>query len=101
MRLLATAVANPGPFTEARRGDGTALPDYLDGHRILADPDALTIPAGEIAGRLPEETDHVVGERAAGAALAVAVSQVAFLQERTVQAHCCAATPNATVSLAC
>lgn len=87
MRLLATAVANIEPFTEARRGDGTALPDYLDGHRILADPDVLTILAGEIASQLPGEADHVVGEVAAGAALAVAVSQAAFLQGRRVQAR--------------
>lgn len=79
---LVAVVVGARPFTQAQRRDGTALPDYLDGHRILGDPAALARIASDIVRTLPADVDHVAGEVAAGAALATAVCQSAFSQGR-------------------
>ncbi|WP_405742190.1 hypothetical protein OG885_43120 [Streptomyces sp. NBC_00028] len=79
---LVAVVVGTRPFTQAQRRDGTALPDYLDGHRILGDPPALARIASDIVRTLPADVDHVAGEVAAGAALAAAVCQSAFGQGR-------------------
>ncbi|MER7583832.1 hypothetical protein [Kitasatospora sp. NPDC097691] len=84
---LALAIRNTDPFVAARRGDGTLLPDYLDGHRILGDPGVLAAAAAELARRIPPGADHVAGEAAAGSGLAISVSLAALDQGRRLAAR--------------
>ncbi|MFD8009195.1 hypothetical protein [Streptomyces sp. NPDC058955] len=75
------------PFIQARRGDGTLLHDYLDGHRILGDPTALAMAAEAMALQIPAEADHVGGEAVAGSGLALAVSLAALDRGRSLPAR--------------
>lgn len=84
---LAGVLRDVNPFIEARRGDGTLLLDYLDGHRILGDPTALAMAADALAGLIPAEADHVAGEAVAGSGLALAVSLAALDRGRQLPAR--------------
>lgn len=84
---LAQTLRDINPFIQARRGDGTLLLDYLDGHRILGDPTALGMAADAMAFQIPAEADHVSGEAVAGSGLALAVSLAALKRGRVLPAR--------------
>ncbi|MFJ8626439.1 orotate phosphoribosyltransferase [Kitasatospora sp. NPDC093550] len=84
---LAVAIHRTGPFVRGRRGDGTLLADYLDGHRILGEPSVLAAVGEELSRRIPPEADHVAGEVAAGSALAMSVSLAALARGRRLPAR--------------
>ncbi|GAA3815069.1 orotate phosphoribosyltransferase [Streptomyces phyllanthi] len=72
---LAALVADASPFVTGERSDGTVLPDYFDGHRVLGNPALLTRVADALARRVQQVgADFVAGEATAGSSLAVAVS---------------------------
>jgi orotate phosphoribosyltransferase len=80
---LAAAVVAHQPFVQARRGDGTLLPNYFDGHRILAAPQLLAPIAEELWRRIAQsDADLVAGEVVAGSQLASAVALASVRTDR-------------------
>lgn len=84
---LVRAVLDRRPFRTARRGDGTLLADYFDGHRLLADPALLAALAARLCAMVRAcGATHVAGEVSAGSSLAVAVSLASLNTGRALQA---------------
>ena len=85
---LAQAVLACRPFGVGRRGDGTVLPDYFNGHQLLADPRLLAAVADRLCRAVQSSpATRVAGEVSAGSALAVAVSLAGLRTGRVLPAH--------------
>jgi len=88
VHLATSLVLAAQPFTTGRRRDGLLLTDYLDGHRLLAQPRVLGGLAAQIAALCREMgAEVVIGEVAAGSALAVAVALQTAGDERPLEAR--------------
>lgn len=67
---LATTLMARRPFRPGRRGDGTPLANYFDGHRVLGEPRLLAALADELYLAIARtDADLTAGEVAAGAQL--------------------------------
>lgn len=85
---LTRAVLARRPFGPGRRGDGTLLADYFDGHRVLGDPRLLAVLADALYRAIaPTGAQPVAGEVAAGAQPATAVSLSSTRHERVLEAR--------------
>ena len=85
---LARTLLARRPFRPGRRGDGTPLVDYFDGHRVLGEPRLLAALADELYLAIARtDADLVAGEVAAGAQLATAVALASVRHDRVLESR--------------
>ncbi|WP_043687247.1 orotate phosphoribosyltransferase [Streptomyces xylophagus] len=76
------------PFRPGKRGDGTLLDNYFDGHRVLGEPRLLAALADELFHRIARTgAELVAGEVAAGAQLATAVALAGVRHGRVLESR--------------
>lgn len=76
------------PFLAGSRADGTLLPDYFDGHRVLGEPRLLAALADKLCRAIARtDAELVAGEVVAGAQLATAVALASISRGRTLEAR--------------